>query len=210
MKIAVQTLPPAFFPVGLNLEGRRCVVIGPRDDREAREKARDLNEVGADVVWLDDPAAVREADVASAFFVIATPPDAALAARLRGWADAHRFLLCTIDQPAYGFVALQATVKAGSARIGISTGGVSPRVGGSLRAGLQRALDDTFARFLTCLGHQRRLARARFPQDAAARRATLNAAADGFAVAVELTYPAWFLDELAGLRPRVLAPEEPR
>ena len=31
--------PPAFFPVGLNLAGRRCVVIGAPDDREAIEKA---------------------------------------------------------------------------------------------------------------------------------------------------------------------------
>ena len=70
-------LPPAFFPVGLNLVGRRCVVIGAADDKEAVEKARDLREAGAEVTCLHDPARCDEADVADAFFVISTPQDAA-------------------------------------------------------------------------------------------------------------------------------------
>ena len=52
-------LPPhGFFPVSLNVVGRRCVVIG--DDREAREKADALREVDGDVVRITDPAAVRD------------------------------------------------------------------------------------------------------------------------------------------------------
>jgi precorrin-2 dehydrogenase/sirohydrochlorin ferrochelatase len=187
-------LPPAFFPVGLNVAGRRCVVIGAADDVEAVAKARDLREAGADVRWMQDPDIVSEADVADAFFVISTPPDALLAARLRGWADQHRFLLCTIDQPAYGFVAMQAVVKSGPARIAISTGGVSPRVGGILRAALQAALDARFARFLGSLGDRRRAGRAQHPDDANARRAAMMSAAEGFAVAVDVSYPAWFVE----------------
>jgi siroheme synthase (precorrin-2 oxidase/ferrochelatase) len=208
MKVAPEVLPPAFYPVGLNLAGRRCVVIGLPDDKEAIGKARDLREAGADVTWLHDPASVVEADLAGAFFVLSTPQDARLSAWLRELADRHRFLLCTIDQPAYGFVAMQAQVKSGAARIAISTGGISPRVGGILRAGLQSALDATFARFLTCLAHQRRLNRARNADDAEARRATMMSAADGFDVAVQVTYPQWFLDELAAARPQVVAPKD--
>lgn len=210
MKLAPEVLPPAFFPVGLNLTGRRCVVIGAPGDREAMAKTRDLREAGADVVWLHDSAAVREGDVAGAFFVISTSREARLSAWLRKLADRHRFLLCTIDQPAYGFVAMQALVKSGPARIGISTGGISPRVGGILRAGLQSALDATFARFLACLAHQRRLARARNADDAEARRATMLAAVEGFDVDVQVTYPAWFLDELAALRPQVIESNDAR
>jgi len=205
MKLAPEVLPPAFYPVGLNLAGRRCVVIGALDDKEAIEKARDLRDAGADVTWLHDAATVNEADVAGAFFVVSTPQDTRLSAWLRELADRHRFLLCTIDQPAYGFVAMQAQVKSGAARIAISTGGISPRVGGMLRAGLQAALDGTFARFLACLAHQRRLNRARNPADPAARRKTMMAAADGFEVKVEVTYPQWFRDELAAARPGVIA-----
>jgi precorrin-2 dehydrogenase/sirohydrochlorin ferrochelatase len=187
-----------FFPVGLNLAGRRCVVIGAADDKEAVEKARDLREVGADVRWLHDPASVTERDVIGAFFVISTPQDARLSAWLRELADRHRFLLCAIDQPDYGFVAMQAVVKSGPARIAISTGGISPRVGGILRAGLQVALDATFARFLGSLAEKRRVARERHADDPAARRATMMSAAEGFDVDVQVTYPAWFVDELEG------------
>lgn len=195
MASADDVLPPAFFPVGLNLAGRRCVVVGPAGDREAVEKARDLAECGADVRWIDDPATLRDADVADAFFVIVTPQDEILAQRLRGLADRHRFLLCCIDQPRYGFVAMQALVKAGPARIAISTGGVSPRVGAILKTALEAALDATFARFLNRLGEKRRQVRAEFPADADRRRATMRAAAEGFEVRVRVAYPHWFRDE---------------
>jgi precorrin-2 dehydrogenase/sirohydrochlorin ferrochelatase len=195
MEQPLDPLPPAFFPVGLNLVGRRCVVIGAADDKEASEKARDLREAGGEVTWLHDPALVSEADVADAFFVVSTPQDAALSARLRELADRHHFLLCAIDQPAYGFVAMQAIVKSGPARIAISTGGVSPRVGGLLRAALQSALDARFARFLRALAKRRLAGRAQHADDANARREAMLTAAEGFAVAVEVSYPAWFVEE---------------
>ena len=207
MRVAEEILPPAFYPVSLNVVGRRCIVIGAADDREAIEKDHDLREVGADVRWIVDPASVTEADVADAFFVLSTPQDAKLSAWLRELSDKHRFLLCTIDQPAFGFVAMQAIVKSGRARIGISTGGVAPRVGGKLKAALQAALDETFARFLDCIAHQRRLNRARNPDSAAARRAVMTAAAEGFEVHVDVTYPPWFAEELAGLGPAIVEPE---
>ena len=210
MKLAPEVLPLAFYPVSLNLHGRTCVVIGVPGDREADDKARDLHEVGAAVVRVDAPDAVREEDVSRAFLVISTPQDAKLSARLREYADKHRFLLCTIDQPAFGFIAMQATVKSGPARVGISTGGISPRVGGILRASLQGALDATFARFLACLAHQRRLNRAKNAGDAAARRATMMSAADGFEVRVDVTYPQWFVDECAALGPQAIGREDAR
>jgi precorrin-2 dehydrogenase/sirohydrochlorin ferrochelatase len=184
-----------YYPVGLNVRGRRCVVIGVPGDREADEKAADLAAAGADVVRLFDGAAAGETDVAAAFLVVSTPQDAALSSRLRDLAARHRFLLCAIDQPEYGSVAMQAVVAAGPARIAISTGGVSPRAGGVLRAALQRALDATFVRFLARLAERRAQARERFPDDPAARRAEAVAAVDGFAARIELTYPQWFRAE---------------
>ncbi len=190
-------LPPnGFYPVSLNLVGRKCVVIGERGDREAVEKVAALREVDADVVWIDRPAALREADVADAFFVISTPQDEALSARLRALADAHRFLLCTIDQPRYGFVAMQAIVKAGPVRVGISTGGVAPRVGKALKLALERVMDAKFARFVDCLATQKRRGRASTAERADRRRAMI-AAADGFEVDAQVRYPQWFEDELA-------------
>jgi precorrin-2 dehydrogenase / sirohydrochlorin ferrochelatase len=191
-------LPPAYFPVGLNLVGRRCIVIGAAGDKEAVEKAHELRQAGAEVTCLYDPADATEANVSDAFLVISTPQDAALSARLRELADRHRFLLCAIDQPVFGFVAMQAVVKAGPARIAISTGGISPRVGGILRAALQTALDAKFARFLAALAVRRRNSRESHPDDAGARRAAMMSAAEGFEARLEVSYPAWFRDPSTG------------
>jgi len=185
----VTEYPFVFFPVGLNLQGRRCVVIG--DDREALEKAESLREVGADVLRLENASRVRDEQVVDAFLVICASQDAALSARLRALADAHRFLLCCIDQPTFGFVAMQATAKAGPVRVAISTGGVAPRVGRILKEALQRAFDETFTRFIDCVHSQRERNRELFEQSSD-RRAAMIAAADGFEVDVALRYPAWF------------------
>lgn len=197
-------LPPVFFPVSLNLTGRACLVIGT--DAEAVEKTDMLREAGADVRVIEDPATLCDADVAAIFFVISTPQDAELSARLRDLAQQYRFLLCTIDQPAYGFVAMQAIVKAGPLRMGISTAGAAPRVGKRIRIALQAALDETFERFLSCLATQKLRNRTRLADDAAGRRRAMIGAAEGFDLDIRVRYPQWFEDELARARPAVADP----
>lgn len=174
----------------MNLEGRDCVVIGPDGDREVIEKTRALEEAGAKVRWVRDAGSLRDEDVASAFFVISTPLDEALSARLRALADRHHFLLCCIDQPAYGFVAMQAVAKAGPARITVSTGGVSPAVSKRWRIAIQRVLDAKFARFLDALRAKRNANRAL--ADSEARKAAGREAAEGFDVQISVRYPDWF------------------
>ena len=185
-----------FFPVGLNIDGRPCVVIGPSGDREAIEKTASLRECGAEVRRVEDASALCEADVADAFLVISTPQDAALSARLRAWADRHRFLLCCIDQPAYGFVAMAAVAKAGPVRVAISTAGLAPRVGKRLRIALQAAMDARFARFIERLAALRAQAREQFPapEQSPQRRDAAIEAARGFEAEVAFRYPQWFAD----------------
>ena len=150
----VREYPFVFYPVGLNLRGRKVVLIGAADDREAVEKDEALREVGADVTWFRDHNEVRDEDVADAFFVLFTPQEEPPAIRMRALADRYGFLLCCIDQPKHGFVAMQATVKAGPVRIAISTGGIAPRIGKLMKFALEAVLDDTFVRFIDC--HARR------------------------------------------------------
>lgn len=191
-----------FYPVGLNLQGRKCVVIGAEDDREAIEKDEALREVGADVVWIKDWEHYADEDVADAFFVIFTPQVEPPAIRIRALADRYKFLLCAIDQPKHGFVAMQATVKAGPCRVAISTGGIAPRVGGKLRAALQGAMDATFVRFIDCHNAQKERNKLRVTTSAE-RRAAMIAKSEGFEIEVKITYPQWFRDELAGFLPKV-------
>jgi len=184
----------AFFPVSLNLIGRRCVVIGEAGDREAIDKDAALRESGADVRWIQNPAALRDDDVTDAYFVISTPQDAALSARLRALADRHKFLLCCIDQPKYGFVAMAAIAKAGPVRIAIATSGLAPRVGKILKQRLQAAMDERFARFVTLLGEMKtNMQRDKpGPEHAQERRAAMIDAAEGFDADVQFSYPSWF------------------
>ncbi len=199
----VTKYPFVFYPVGLNLRGRTCIVIGAADDREAIEKDEALREVGADVTWITDWQNYRDDEVAGAFFVIFTPQEEPPAIRIRALADRYKFLLCAIDQPKHGFVAMQATVKAGPCRVAISTGGIAPRVGGKLRAALQAAMDATFVRFIDCHNAQKERNKMRVTTSAE-RRAAMIAKSEGFEIDVRITYPQWFLDELAGLGPKVL------
>jgi siroheme synthase (precorrin-2 oxidase/ferrochelatase) len=207
-KIAPEILPPAFFPVSLNVAGRSCVVIGKAGDREAADKADALRACGAVVVRITEYADLRDEDVSDAYFVILTPQEEAPAARLRQLAERYRFLLCTIDQPKYGSVALVATVTSGRARVAISTGGVAPRVGAQLKAALSTALDERFARFLECFAVQRRRARATYTESEP-RRSAMKKAADGFHVEIRLTYPQWFRDELRRRGPSVIDDRNP-
>jgi siroheme synthase (precorrin-2 oxidase/ferrochelatase) len=96
-------------------------------------------------------------------------------------------------------------VKAGPVRLGISTGGVAPRVGKNLKAALERVMDGKFVRFIECLATQKRRNRARIA-DGGTRRAKMIAAADGFDVDMQVTYPDWFEHEWTGLGPQIDAP----
>jgi precorrin-2 dehydrogenase / sirohydrochlorin ferrochelatase len=183
-----------FFPVSLNLEGRKCVVVGAPNDREAVEKAASLEECGGRVQRIYDASALRDEDLAGAFFVISTPQDAQLSARLRALADRERFLLCCIDQPRYGFVAMAAIVKAGPVRVAISTAGLAPRVGKILKNALAAAMDARFVRFIENLARQRERTHAAHPapQESELRRDAMIEAARGFQAEVRFVYPPWF------------------
>ena len=199
-----------FYPVSLNLKGRRCVVVGARDDREAIEKAAALEESGADLLWVTDPSTVVESDFIDAFFVISTPQDERLSARLREYADRHRFLLCCIDQPRFGFVAMAAIAKAGPVRISVSTTGLAPRLGKNLKEALQRAMDGTFERFIECLATQKERIRHRYSaaEQGGLRRKEMIRIADGFDAEIRFRYPEWFEEELAlSFAPQVLEDE---
>lgn len=183
-----------FYPVSLNLEGRLCVVIGAADDREAIDKSAALEEAGANVRRLHEWERLDEEELGDAFFVISTPQDADLSARLRALADRKRFLLCCIDQPKFGFVAMAAIAKAGPVRVAISTAGLAPRVGKALKSALQRAMDERFARFIERLAQQREKVRERHPhfEESQIRRSAMIDAARGFSADVRFAYPEWF------------------
>jgi len=191
----VNSMNNPYLPVGLNVKDRVCVVIG--NDREAEEKSAALSECGADVRRIGDAAILSDDDVRDSFLVISTPQDDALSARLRALADRERFLLCCIDQPKRGFVAMLAIAKAGPVRVAISTAGFAPRIGKLIKEGLQRAMDARFARFAERIAAERDRVRAEHPapEELPLRRAAMIDAARGFETDVAFRYPEWFENE---------------
>jgi precorrin-2 dehydrogenase/sirohydrochlorin ferrochelatase len=177
-----------YFPVALNLAGRRCVVIGQAEKRGTLARARALEECGAAVRVLEGDALV-DSDVDGAFFVIvAAFGDSALGERVGRLAQRYGFLYCCIDQPEYGNVANTALAKAGDTRIAISTSGNAPGVAKALRKALERALDERYTNFVKLLGGMRRELRR------GARTSALRKQLHGFDVEIRLRYPAWYQD----------------
>ena len=168
------------------------MVIG--NDREAEEKSAALRECDAHVRRIEKAGDLRDSDLAEAFLVISTPQDEELSARLRALADRERFLLCCIDQPKHGFVAMLAIAKAGPVRIAVSTAGLAPRVGKLIKEGLQRAMDARFARFAEEIARRREDVRRKYPapEESPVRRSAMLEAARGFEADISFHYPGWF------------------
>jgi siroheme synthase (precorrin-2 oxidase/ferrochelatase) len=183
-----------FFPLALTLEGRRCVVIGPLDDREANDKTAALEECGAQIQRILDPAALQDSHVANAFFVLSGVKDKAFSARLLALSNEHRFLLWCVDQPASSSVSMMAIARSGPVRVASSTSGAAPAVAGTFRRALERAMDPTFERFIERLAALRlRIREAKPGRDQARERVDeiLEASRD-FDVSVTFQYPEWF------------------
>ena len=99
---------------------------------------------------------------------------------------------------------MAAIAKAGPVRVAISTAGLAPRVGKLLRNGIQKALDGTFMRFISCQAALKARNRKRLADSSQKRRDAMIAAARGFSADVALRYPPWFDDAERACLPRVV------
>ncbi|WP_437590569.1 precorrin-2 dehydrogenase/sirohydrochlorin ferrochelatase family protein [Sorangium sp. So ce1000] len=192
------------FPIALDLNGRRALVIGA--DGEAPHTVERLLAVGARVSvvapgqvdgsierasregLLDlHRRAFVDGDLAGAAIVFLVPGDDALSLRLhRELAGAGR-LVCTLDRPEVSNFANPSVVSASGLTMSFSSHGVSPGTIRRIREDLGALFSDPrFARYIEAL---RRLRESlpRGPERAARmRRATL-----GFGLEARLRFPAW-------------------
>jgi siroheme synthase-like protein len=188
-----------YYPVALELAGERALVIG--GSTEAADRARRLSAAGASVAVVSregSPELVALAlrsrvhwyarpftpeDARGCRLVVLCERDAALAAALHANARRAGYLFSAVDQPEHCDFVHMATIAAGPVQIAVSTGGAAPALARRLREGLERGLDQRFARFA---------------EEIAARRATLPAeerregmaqALAGFELEISLRYP---------------------
>ncbi len=139
--------------VGLDLSGRRVVVVGA--GVVGVRRIRRCVEEGARVVVVDpDPSddarrmalhgdvelverAVEEGDLEGAWLVVAATSDRALNARVAGWCDDHRTWCVNASDGASGSARVAATSTHGDLRIGVvGTGAPDPRRAAAVRDAL--------------------------------------------------------------------------
>lgn len=200
----MDTQKTAYFPVALNLQGARVVVVGA--DAEAGDKAGKLAEAGAEVLvlWPTADPRVRAlaesgaityearppdaADFHGVRVVLSTPPDPDLARWLRERGRVEGFWLCALDQPAYCDWVNMGQVRAGPVRVAIGSGGGAPGLVRRLRQDLEKALDGRFAAFAQRLVAFREHLRDRPAEE---RRHRLALALEGFRLEIRVHYPPW-------------------
>ncbi len=174
----------AFYPVGLDLRGRDCLVVG--GGAVARRKVDGLLAAGAAVTvvapqCLPLPTEVTIAlrpfadeDLDGVALAVAASDDRALNARVARLARTRDIWVNVVDDPQAGTVIVPAVARRGDLQIAVSTGGASPALAKHLRERLEREFGPEYGDLVALLGELRaewepRAARAGVPP--AARRA---------------------------------------
>lgn len=165
-----------YYPVFLDLRGKRCVVIG--GGPLAAQKALGLVQAEASVEvyapevvpeLLESPVAVfrrpyRKGDLAGARLAIDAGGDPLVTAVARREADEQGVLLNVVDVPAACDFIAPAVVKRGPLQVAISTSGESPFLASALRRRLETELGEEWRELVELVGEVRRdLRRRRVP-----------------------------------------------
>ena len=141
-----------YYPVVLDLSGRRCVVLG--DSVIATEKVATLRAIGADVVHHE--RAFIPGDFDGAYLAIDASGDVVGAAAAREEADRERVLLNVVDvTPQCDWIA-PAVVRRGPLQIAISTSGESPYLARALRERFESLVGEEWEPFTRLVGRARR------------------------------------------------------
>lgn len=195
-----------YFQVGLDVFGRRCLVIG--GGTEAEEKTGRLLAAGADVclvspattqrlaVWAAEsrlehrprPFAPDDLD-AEVFIVLNTVnDDPDLTRRVYDLALERKALVNSYDNPSFSNFGMVALVAPGHLRLGISTSNASPALSSRLRRAFDALFDDDFVDYLDRLARVRAHLKENEP-DRAKRFGLLRGLVADFRLEGRLHYP---------------------
>ena len=147
----------AYYPVYLNLRGRRCVIVG--GGAVAEGKIGRLLDSGADICVVSPDATpgirqfvadgavrwerrqYRHGDLDGAFIAIAATNAREVNRRIFEEAEARGVMLNAVDDPPNCSFIAPSIVQRGPVTLAISTGGVSPALARKLREALQVSED---------------------------------------------------------------------
>jgi len=179
-----------FYPVFLDLTGRRCVVIGGGPVAEG--KVTGLLAAGADVTVISPTVTTglaeaartrrishrqrvyRDGDLAGAGLAFAATGDVAVNAAIAGEGARRGVLVNAADDPAHCDFILPSVLRRGALAIAVSTGGTSPALARVVRDELERHVGEDYATLAGVAGEVRGALRVEHrPASAAAWRAAL-------------------------------------
>ncbi len=158
----------AFYPVNLDLTGRKCLVIG--GGRVAWRKVCNLRKACARVQVIS-PQLIPEllalavdgaiewsektfaaGDLQGAFLVFAATDSPVVQQQIRREADAAGILVNMASEPAQGNFHVPGHFRKGDILISVSTGGKSPAIASKLRKSLEAWLNPAYADAVSFFG----------------------------------------------------------
>jgi precorrin-2 dehydrogenase len=181
---------PALYPIALKLEMRSCLVVG--GGAIALHKTRELLRCGAlvhavAIEWLADFAELeahprltrstrpfRSEDLKCVFLAIAATDDPATQLAVVRLAEERGILCNVVDVNALCNFYAPAILRRGSLTVAVSTEGKSPLFAAAIRDRIGKLLGPHLGPTLDRLGESRARVRARFPDDPARRRQSLD------------------------------------
>lgn len=170
-----------FYPIYLNLQNKRVVVIG--GGAVAERKVESLVGAGALITVIGPDVTPRlqslhdsgriqvvqraytPGDCADAVLVFSATDDPAVGAAVFEEAQRAGALVNTADRPALCDFIMPAVVRRGDVAIAISTGGASPGLASRLRRKIANAIGPEYAEFAALLSQARAEIRTRVPDE---------------------------------------------
>ena len=174
------------FPVFLDLNRRRCLVVGGGE--VAARKAQQLLGSNADILVVAPRAGdaiktleqqgrvkheardFRPEDIAGCTLVIAATADKQVNGQVAAAAKAENVAVNVVDNPALCSFIMPSVVDRDPVQIAVSTGGASPVLARLLRAKLETLVPATYGRLATVVREFRGRVKQRFPDFRQRRR----------------------------------------
>jgi len=171
-----------FYPIYLNLAGRRVVVLGGGE--VAERKVESLLETGAAITVISPHVTTRilglaserrielqqrgykEGDCAGAALVFSATDDPAVSRAVFDDCRRAGVLINSADQPALCDFIMPAVLRRGDIAIAISTGGTSPGLAARLRHKIAGLIGPEYERLAQLLSQSRPYIRQRIPEEA--------------------------------------------
>jgi|Deesub1362B_J571_1020462.scaffolds.fasta_scaffold00107_28 precorrin-2 dehydrogenase/sirohydrochlorin ferrochelatase len=161
-----------YYPVFLNLKGKKCIVIGGGE--VAERKVLSLLQAQAEVTVISPSLTeglgflklhnrithiareYREGDLEGAFLVIAATSDEEANSRVFNEAEKRGIPVNVVDSPGLCRFIVPSVIRKGSLTIAISTSGVSPAMARTLRQEIENFLPETIEEFLLFIEETRK------------------------------------------------------